>query len=836
MTRILILGYYYKGNLGDDIFEYVYKNHVLKNYTITIANLSTLPDIVQQDKPTLFDFVIVGGGDLINAYYFNEESIDMIRKSFDGVPIIFHGIGLTYPDMLPVLDIGDYFFIRNKPDYETVKNRFTSRYTYYTPDLAFHLLDSPTLANKPKKASTRISKIGVCLPNTWFTPTNDAFFQQIINAILRLSDKYEVYLIPFDTSSNECNSDIILINRIRNAISSPNIFYYDDAEARGASVTTEERLQRMIEYFQGLDCIVASRFHSVILSILTDTPFFALYTQPKIGNLKHELPTALNALFMTASVNNEMIPLSFDDQEFDNGIKHISNNYTSIVDALFAKKKILYDALQKAQRKLQQVLTSQSVGRYNPPQYISAKDKATLISKTITNVLKTIDKMTLKNQKLVESNFPISKIISRRRQASSGYAEKAITEEILWTITDDPYAPYYYGLTETVLDSGLSQRLAWLIDDYYTRFKYKSFESSNKSVTLVNKNFQELHRSGWQYIVDNIVMDVNKNVQLTEQLLIDTYVDKTFHWNKSFYTGKNVIPYTQNWIGFIHHTYSSYNNTYNCEMLFQDECFITSLQSCKSLVVMSHYLAKQIKHSLEKLGLQNKVLVQVAYHPSEITDVMFDWDLFTQQESKQVVQIGNWLRNVFSIYQLELPTTSIINQKSILKNCNSDNYFPPPNLIDTVFSALNSKATPLSNIYDICKISFQNMHVKGLYEHIVEMEESVSVTQYLGNDEYDVLLSKSIVFIHLVDASAVNTIIECILRNTPIIVNKIEPVVELLGENYPLYYTTMYEASKLLDDTEKLKAGHEYLRDYDKTRFHMDTFINTMRNIILSSV
>lgn len=66
-------------------------------------------------------------------------------------------------------------------------------------------------------------------------------------------------------------------------------------------------------------------------------------------------------------------------------------------------------------------------------------------------------------------------------------------------------------------------------------------------------------------------------------------------------------------------------------------------------------------------------------------------------------------------------------------------------------------------------------------------------------EEYDELLTKNIVFIDLFDAASNNTIVECIIRNTPIIVNKVGGVSEYLGNNYPLYF----------DD---IKIFHTYLQ------------------------
>ena len=109
---------------------------------------------------------------------------------------------------------------------------------------------------------------------------------------------------------------------------------------------------------------------------------------------------------------------------------------------------------------------------------------------------------------------------------------------------------------------------------------------------------------------------------------------------------------------------------------------------------------------------------------------------------------------------------------------------------------------------------------------------SVNIIHKLSNNEYDNLFISSIIFIFLFDASAVNTIIEAIVRNTPILVNKIEPVVEYLGINYPFYYENMEEATIKLNDIKLIKKTHEYLKKMDKTFLNVESFINNFKNIL----
>jgi endoglucanase len=89
---------------------------------------------------------------------------------------------------------------------------------------------------------------------------------------------------------------------------------------------------------------------------------------------------------------------------------------------------------------------------------------------------------------------------------------------------------------------------------------------------------------------------------------------------------------------------------------------------------------------------------------------------------------------------------------------------------------------------------------------------SVEVRARVTDAEYDALLSSSVVFLNLIDAPANSTVIECIMRNTPLLVNRLPGVVEYLGETYPLYYRDIAEADAKLADHCALAQAEDYLR------------------------
>ena len=239
------------------------------------------------------------------------------------------------------------------------------------------------------------------------------------------------------------------------------------------------------------------------------------------------------------------------------------------------------------------------------------------------------------------------------------------------------------------------------------------------------------------------------------------------------------------------------------------------------------------------------------------------------------MHVGGWLRNIFAFYLLDikpqilfkesqfdcigLTTCNDFIRKVILKGKNMNNYFPQNCLLNEFQKFLikieHEKKTHFQNIANCSQncstdvsekrhsSKITNNWNKFCYEFMVEMYTSVNVFEYSSNEMFDVLLSENIVFINLIDASAVNTLIECIIRNTPIIINRHPAVIELLGENYPLLYgsendsainyiTMNIEVNKLLSNSNNIKNAHKYLKKIDKNTFKIEYFISKFIDIV----
>jgi hypothetical protein len=231
----------------------------------------------------------------------------------------------------------------------------------------------------------------------------------------------------------------------------------------------------------------------------------------------------------------------------------------------------------------------------------------------------------------------------------------------------------------------------------------------------------------------------------------------------------------------------------------------------------------------------------------EFVNNRFTMEKFMTNTERKIIQIGAWLRKPYAIYELPIPPGGgpLAIKKYALRGKEMEHYFSPPNFFEVMEETLlktnwyksaqtsghNSMCRPLP-ICRPCKSSTANKYCSGVHELILKNHESVTILDKLSNDEYDTLLSENIVFLHLVDCSAVNTVIECIVRNTVLIVNKIPPLVEVLGEGYPGFYNTYNEAINICMSHEKIRQAHVYLTKLDKSRYHLDNFIEDFQNII----
>jgi hypothetical protein len=248
---------------------------------------------------------------------------------------------------------------------------------------------------------------------------------------------------------------------------------------------------------------------------------------------------------------------------------------------------------------------------------------------------------------------------------------------------------------------------------------------------------------------------------------------------------------------------------------------------------------------------------------------------FNSNKLKKIIQIGAWMRNIEAINKLDLGNNTIQLHKYTLKGKKMDDYYHDSennneNIInnkDIIDIIGNNNEDDFENNVDSSDNSTDNLSMINSddnresfsknednaaknRESISKNGECVSVSRdrksrqfkinndvklitYLENNDYDELLNKNIVFINLIGASAVNTVIECIVRNTPIIVNRLPALVEVLGEKYPLFYDNIHDVRNLLKK-KTIEAGHNHIKNLNKDKFRIEHFTKHFLQIVES--
>jgi hypothetical protein len=407
-------------------------------------------------------------------------------------------------------------------------------------------------------------------------------------------------------------------------------------------------------------------------------------------------------------------------------------------------------------------------------------------------MIKVIKKISLTDTKYNSSTLNYMKKCNITVPPEDVYFSKNIIDFSLGNVADWDTATQFS--TESIVNyDSFGGHNFWIND---TKWKDRLYENNIiQFKPLYSKdNVFYQHRGGWKCVLDNLISDNFYN-QESEYYFFDM-IEQYFLF-KTDYVCKN------KWCGIIHCTPKTprYLDVVNINNLFVNKNFIESLKHCFLIITLSEYITIFLQNKFNTLGL--KIEVYTIKHPVVSENIpLFNFNMYEKNKHKYVIQIGQQLRQLTSIYLLNNSTHSRLWLTGDKNTDNSENKLNK----ECKFLHIDKKLL--------------NNNVKMLYTKTFE--------------EYDKLLSKNIVFIHLFDAAANNTVLECIIRNTPIIVNKIQGVVDYLGEDYPLYFNNLEEVDSILKNNDLLRRSHEYLMNMDKTHLTIQNFTSQLYTKIYS--
>jgi hypothetical protein len=828
--KILVLGFFDRGNLGDEAFKLFYSDlfpHCL---------LMGIDDIQEIGKD--ISIVIIAGGDVCNDYFM--PKIERLLKNFMG-PCYAFNIGIPYRSCMHYLTLFDHVVLRSKQDLQEVTKLIGERNVEYMPDVTQYLKRFVPIVRKKKLTTIRIA---ICLAQPAFSGNQyeDSLIDSWIKIIHELTHEYarcEINLLAFNTSSYLPESDCIINNKIYAKVKVlPNVKNITDPELKDPI--------KMMSFMSQMNLIIGMRFHSIVFSTIVNVPFVAVYCTRKIDNFLKDNDLSLYGCKMP--IDDDLKPLSLDVTMV---MSIISKRMNNVYEDIYVDTNV-YD-------KIHTIVTEKKTKQYlirpiNPY--------------TLDETMQRVKSMTMKFLNKTEEEYEQwmgEKLCSLEFVKDTGEELIDFARLICFAITNKVGTSYIWGLCDNMKKDTFNPResIKWIYYDNLAQSEH--VEVAHDYYPLVNPerllvidmnymsqdNYEGLHRSGWSYVIGGLQHLESRNLHKEPQILVDTCVERSFLWGEDIMINSNIIPYKTAWTGFIHHTFENTYSKYNCNTLLKSNYFLESLLTCKCLFVLSEYLAEQLRAALLNKGYTTPVFTLM--HPTLFVENNFEIEKFVQNPNKKVVQIGAWLRNPYAIYATQIPKDNKLHiGKAALKGKEMDNYFRPEWLFDKMFdlfkqenliSEEEEKRSSLDFLCrpnmcrpetSMCRTIIKNKYVEGLLKHSMEQDNSVEILSFLTNDEFDDLMANNIVMIELVDASGCNTCVECIARNGVFLVNRLPSLEEYLGKNYPGFYTSLHEASCMAQDLGKIYEIHEYMRRLDKTKLHLDAFLKDFQEKLLT--
>ena len=798
--RLLIAGFYNHDNFGDDCLQLSLEN-MFQGNELKFCDLANI-DLENLES---YHCILVSGGDLINDFY-GLKYTEVLQK-YDGYKIAA-GVGVSFEECLSRKYnlVFDDIVLRSKIDLPNMRKLLGTLNTHYMPDLTFSLYEEQ-IVKRQFGINVGIFLVGSIKNNLSLLFTINRFIEWL------LIKGYNVNLIPMysgkDTEDNDvklCDYIYKIFERFKNIKSHARYGY-----------------REMMDVMKTLDFGICMRFHSAIFCVKLGIPFISISLTRKIDIFSDEL-----------SYNPKINVERFHDYNISNiDINDAKSKFLNIVEnAEKIRKDLLY-------------LSDLNYKSFENNKIVNlVKNRKKRIIHPIRHHTVDPEEVYVKYRNEFLSRGIIPETDDPRSLISTDIIEK-MADSMCYDITGDTNNEFSFGTRCNFINTLSSLRgMVYYIYHEYSKKVYTPKININYIKQISTEN---IHRAGWNYSISPLFCYSGDH-----GVFLDTYGDRTFGWASDILVRNSILPYTNHWVAFFHHTFDETFSPNNCENIFKSQIFRSSLNMCKGIFCLTEYLAKLFRKRLTEIGY-GWIPVNSLHHPTIFVDEIFDFNKFMENTNKMLINIGSWYRNPITIYRLANEKgTYKLNIRS-LKGKRMESNLPSESLhvcmkerklytegnvwsrmyikyindrCDEYSSGQFEKIEKIIRDNDETYIDIRNHNSEDLVKEFID---NLTVIDTLTNEEYDKIFVENVVFLDLVDASTVNTILECIVRYTPIIVNRIPPTVELLGENYPLFYEK-YEDIKNMINYDKIKIANEYMKKINTKVYKIDNFIESFMN------
>lgn len=266
LNNILVYGWYYQGNIGDDLFIDAFKK-IFPQLNFTFTDQITLEKLQSNDA------IFIGGGSFLEfPLKIKGDILNQIKQK----PIFYIGIGAEtniHHDQLELMKLAKLISIRSYINLDKILS--INKNTIVIPDLVRSLSDELVISNK-KPNSVLI------IPNLSLVPQNiDAYwkhiswnyfkseFSQFLDILIEKN--YSINFLPM------CNN-----REFSDSWAAYEIISHMNHRQSNLVLPPVDGLKDLSKIISSYEAVITQRFHGIILSEMLNVPYLAIYHHDKL--------------------------------------------------------------------------------------------------------------------------------------------------------------------------------------------------------------------------------------------------------------------------------------------------------------------------------------------------------------------------------------------------------------------------------------------------------------------------------------------------------------------------------------------------------------------------
>ncbi|MEN9406740.1 MAG: hypothetical protein RLZ12_1024 [Bacillota bacterium] len=285
--NIYVSGYYGKGNFGDELFLMTFKQLFTEHHLFGLAKYIDFKQV---------DAIIIGGGDIIAPYRFNNN---YFQPDFLTKPRWIYGVGVVSAYQAVKGEVMLYqqytqgaqgFVVRDIYSHKLAQQLQLHPRVELAPDIVFSYQEP----NYPIKFVTNKKTIGVVLHAYDQSPV-----EIIINLATLIDPKnYELVLLPVVNQAGHPFADFKQVTYLKEKLSA----YFPKLEV---TIFKEYNMDQLYAVLQALSLLISFKLHPTLAAIRGNVPVFCFSEQKKVAALlesfglaEYLLPTTVDYTLM----------------------------------------------------------------------------------------------------------------------------------------------------------------------------------------------------------------------------------------------------------------------------------------------------------------------------------------------------------------------------------------------------------------------------------------------------------------------------------------------------------------------------------------------------------